>query len=487
MTMRIPVLLLVGCLCSVEWVQAQEKKSSKDLPPIPEIKLDRKEPVVYQKDIEPIFAEKCMYCHSGNVIEGKYDMSTYAGVMKGGKRGAVIIAGKSSESILYHFSSRQKKPIMPPKSEDPLTPEELALLKLWIDQGAKPPTGVREKAKIVLNFPPALVKPVRAVAVSPDKSIVATGRGNQIHLFDAKTGNFLKSLVDPNLKHPDGKPAAAAHMSLVESLEYAPDGKTLISGSFQEAILWDPATGAIRKRIDGFADRVVAIAFSDDSQRFVTGGGAPTEDGEIKIFKIDGTPEFEVKSGHSDTVFGVRFSPDGKMLATCGADKFVKVWSVPDAKLIKSFEGHTHHVMDVGWKADGKFLASAGADNAIKVWDFEKGEQARTINGHSKQVTRLMFVGKTPMFITASGDQQLKMWNVDNGGNVRNFGGSKDYLYAVSVSTDGSLVVSGGEEGITRLYNGTSGAIIKEMVPPADGKPEVKPDAKPEAKPMPKK
>src|SRR5438046_1408142 len=83
---------------------------------------------------------------------------------------------------------------------------------------AKPPTGIGlVRPKVVLTLPPALVKPVRAVGVSPDGKTVASGRGNQLHLYKA-TGEFLKTLVDPNLKTPDGKPASAAHISLVESL-----------------------------------------------------------------------------------------------------------------------------------------------------------------------------------------------------------------------------------------------------------------------------
>ncbi len=73
---------------------------------------------------------------------------------------------------------------MPPKSEEPLTPQELALIKLWIDQGAKAPTMARARPKVVSSLPPALVKPVRAVAVQPGRSRVAASRGNQIHLFD---------------------------------------------------------------------------------------------------------------------------------------------------------------------------------------------------------------------------------------------------------------------------------------------------------------
>src|SRR5208282_4294947 len=106
-----------------------------------------------------------------------------------------------------------------------------------------------------------------------------------IHLYDGKKGDFLKTLVDPLLKTPDGKAAKAAHISLVESMAFSPDGKTLASGSFQELTLWDAEKGEPKKRLTGFADRVVAIAYSADGKFLATGGGAPTEDGELKIFE----------------------------------------------------------------------------------------------------------------------------------------------------------------------------------------------------------
>ncbi len=454
-------------------VAADDKKAP--VQPIPVVVLDRKEPVAYEKEIEPILVKKCQYCHTGSVKEGQLELGSFEGLMQGGKRGKAVVPGKSAESLLVQMAGKTKKPFMPPKTEEPLTPEELALIKLWIDQGGKPPTGVRERPKVLVQALPANVHPVRAVAVSPDKSAIAAARGNVIHIYNAVNGNYVRTLTDSSVVGPDKKPLSASHLSLVESLAFSNDSRYLASGSFQEVTLWDLHTGMLRQKITGFADRVVALAFSADSKQLAAAGGAPTENGELRVFEV-ATQKLivDIKNAHSDQVFGVAFSPDGTKLASCGADKFVKTFEMPSGKFIKAFEGHTHHVLDVGWKADGKLLASAGADNDVKVWDFEKGEQTRTIKGHTKQVTRLHFIGATGQIVTCSGDQTIRFWNVDNGGNVRNFAGNNDFLYGVGVSPDGALVVAGGEEGIVRVYNGANGNLVKQLAPPGAATPPAK-------------
>jgi WD40 repeat protein len=470
--------LMIVALVVLAYGFAEAQEGDKNaVKPIPVVKLDRKDPVLYEKDVEPILVNKCLVCHSGPVKEAKLDLSTYEALMKGGKRGKNVIPGKSDESLLIKLAGKTQKPLMPPKNEEPLSPQELALIKLWIDQGAKAPTGVRERPKALVSVPPAMVQPVRAIAISPDKTKVVAGRGNSIHVYEAASGNHVRTLVDTNLQTPDKKPVQAAHLSIVESLAYSPDGKLIASGSYQEVVLWDAEAGTVKQKLTGFADRVVTLNFSPDGKLLATGGGAPTEDGEIKIFDVEtGKVVVEIKSGHSDTVYGVCFSPDGTKLATCGADKFVKVFEMPSGKFIKSFEGHTHHVLDVGWKPDGKMLVSAGGESpsatspgigVIKYWDYEKGEQIqRPAAGIARQVTRLVFVGKTTQFVTCSGDQSVRMINADNGTNVRNFTGSADFLYAVAVSPDGALVASGGEEGVVRLYDGAKGPLLKSLLPP---------------------
>src|SRR3981081_4004299 len=118
-------LLALGWLALVPMTATAEDK--KETGRIKEIKLERTAPVVYEKDIEPVFYKRCITCHSGNVKESRFDISTYEGLVKGGKRGTAIVPGTSDISLLYKVVGRTTKPFMPPKGEEPATPEELAL------------------------------------------------------------------------------------------------------------------------------------------------------------------------------------------------------------------------------------------------------------------------------------------------------------------------------------------------------------------------
>jgi WD40 repeat protein len=450
---------------------AEENTTKKEEAPIKVVKVDRKTPVVYEKEVEPILVNKCNYCHSGNVKKGKLDLSSYETMMRGGRHGSVVTPGKSAESLLVKLSGKIEKPTMPPAKEEPLTPQELAIIKLWIDQGAKAPVGSRVVTKVVLKAPAATVTPVLGVAISPDKSAVAASRGTQVHVYDAGSGKHVRSLVDAKVVDDKQKSLKAAHLSLVESMAYSPDGKYIATGSYQEVKLWDAKTGELKKTLKPFADKVVCLAFSHSSKLLACGGGEPTQEGELKIIDVaSGKVLKDIKDNvHSDTVFGVSFSPDDKLLATCGADKFVKTFDVATGKFQKSFEGHTHHVMGVAWSGDGKMIASGGADNVVKIWDYTKGEQVRTINASNKQITALVTVGKTNTFATCAGDQQVRFWNT-NGGNVRNYTTGTDFQYCVAVSLDGNLVAAGGQEGSVRLYSQTTGGTPKVLLPPGSEK-----------------
>lgn len=97
--------------------------------------------VDFEKEILPIFRRKCLACHNNTDAESDLVLETPQSILKGGSEGPSAIAGKGVESLLLKVAAKQVEPFMPPDDNDvgakPLSPEELGLVKLWIDQGAK--------------------------------------------------------------------------------------------------------------------------------------------------------------------------------------------------------------------------------------------------------------------------------------------------------------------------------------------------------------
>src|SRR5579864_9241464 len=83
-----------------------EDKVKSFVQPIREISLDRKDPVLYDRDIEPILMNKCQFCHSGSIQEGKLDMSSFDSLIKGGKHGPSLVPGKGGDSLLIKLAGR---------------------------------------------------------------------------------------------------------------------------------------------------------------------------------------------------------------------------------------------------------------------------------------------------------------------------------------------------------------------------------------------
>ena len=159
-------------------------------------------------------------------------------------------------------------------------------------------------------------------------------------------------------------------------------GESIVSASADGTLKTWSFSGAwgLHRTLGPHVFRVLALDFSPDGGLLAAGGGEPSRSGEVKMWEVGkGLLGRSLPSLHSDTVFSVRFSPDGAKLATASADKFLKVTNVADGKLLRSYEGHTHHVLAVDWKSDGKELVTGGGDNVLKVWDFASGEQLRTL------------------------------------------------------------------------------------------------------------
>ncbi len=207
----------------------------------------------------------------------------------------------------------------------------------------------------------------------------------------------------------------------------------------------------------GFADRVNAVRFSPDGKTLATGGGEPSRSGDIILFDVaSGKPVKTWKERHDDTVLSLDFSPDGKLLASGGADKIARVTNIATGKQVNLFESHTHHVMGVAFRADGRVLATAGADGVVISWDMLMGERKKKIEGWTKEVTSLQFIGATSQIVTSAGDNLVRIVN-DDGGEVRSIAKLPDFMQCAASTATGGTIIGGGEDSVLRVWDGTNG------------------------------
>jgi len=309
---------------------------------------------------------------------------------------------------------------------------------------------------------------VRSVSFSGDGTQLITGTDDGIvRLWLAANGKPLEALQ--------------GHGAAVSRVAALADGSVLSCGADSAAIVWETRPhwklvgrlgpseeNPLDVSASPMVDRVLCLEFSPDGTKLACGGGEPSRSGQLQLWDVAGRSLLrEFTDAHSDTVFDVEFSRDGKVLVSGAADKFVKTFDVESGAFIRGYEGHTAHVLGVSIKADGSAIASSGADNAVKLWNTATGEQLRTISGFNKQVTDVDYIGVQDLLATCGGDPQTRTYNAANGTPARQFDGSKDFLYAVTASRDAGIVASAGEDGIIRVWNGTNGEVIATFDPPA--------------------
>jgi hypothetical protein len=120
-------------------VEAEEPAAPQELPPAAAKTID------FVSDIQPLLARSCLSCHGPEEQEGGLRLHRKEDALRGGDRGAAIVAGKSAQSRLIHFVAgiNEEETLMPPEGEGQrLSPEQIGLLRAWIDQGANWPDGL---------------------------------------------------------------------------------------------------------------------------------------------------------------------------------------------------------------------------------------------------------------------------------------------------------------------------------------------------------
>jgi WD40 repeat protein/serine/threonine protein kinase len=244
------------------------------------------------------------------------------------------------------------------------------------------------------------------------------------------------------------------HAEWVLIVAFSPDGKKIVSGSWDKTLkLWDASNGIEILSLKGHKGAVDCVAFSPDGKEIVSG----SDDGTLKVWDASSGQETLTLEGHKAQVSSVAFSADGKKIVSGSWDGMLKVWDASSGQVIKTLKGHDGWVTSVAFSPDGKKIVSACTDKTLKVWDASSGQETLTLERHTRSVQSVAFSPDGKKIVSGSADKTLKLWDASNNQEILTLKGHTEEVISVAFSPDGKEIVSGGDDGTLRVWDASSG------------------------------
>ena len=147
-----------------------------------------------------------------------------------------------------------------------------------------------------------------------------------------------------------------------------------------------------------------------------------------------------LSDGHTAAVRRASFSPDGRLLASCGEDAKVIVWDFARRKRLATFTDHTDWVVAIAFSPDGKWLATGSFDKTIIVWDMTRFEKVAMLNEHQSHVTGLAFSHDGRLLASMS-ESNMILWNAGQWRKVRELPASAGSHTSICFSRDDRQIV----------------------------------------------
>ncbi|KAI5475311.1 WD repeat domain 5 [Pseudohyphozyma bogoriensis] len=169
------------------------------------------------------------------------------------------------------------------------------------------------------------------------------------------------------------------------------------------------------------------------------------------------TPAYSLKyiiKGHKKAISSVRFSPDGKFLASAAADTPIHIYSLPSFSLYRTLTSHTEGISDISFSADSTLLASASDDRTVRIWEVTASPAAtdnaarnpersvRVLHGHLSAVFCVAWHPRGDLVASGGMDETVRVWDVQKGKCMRVLPAHSDAVSGVQFNRDGTIIVS---------------------------------------------
>ncbi|CAE6420256.1 unnamed protein product [Rhizoctonia solani] len=260
------------------------------------------------------------------------------------------------------------------------------------------------------------------------------------------------------------------HTEGVNSVIFSPDGKSIVTGSYDATIrTWDAHDlTPVGEPLRGHSNTIESISYSSHSNIIASASG----DWTIRLWDANTRRQLGEPVWGDHHLYAVAFSPDAKIMASgCGgffnSDRVtVQLWDVQKRTAVsRSFKGHTSNVVSIQFSPDGSRLVSGPYDRTVRVWDVERGATfVDPLKGHAHWVRSIALSPDGSRVVSCSDDRTLRLWDVRTGKLVGNpYNGHTHYIYSVDFSPCGPYIVSGGIDKTIRLWDIRTGRQLQQF------------------------
>ncbi len=251
------------------------------------------------------------------------------------------------------------------------------------------------------------------------------------------------------------------HNNAVSAIAFSPDGKFMISGSWDRTVrMWDAESGVELSRFDPpFKDGVSSVAISPDGKLLAAGG----MDRTLRLWDLVTKKQIFESPEQENTVISLAFSPDGRSLAAAAAST-VHVWAVASQKETMAMNVPRGWMHQIAFSPDGKIIAAGGSDRSIHLWYADSGKPLGDLAGHKDSIYSIAFSPDGKSLVSGGGgrNRELRLWHVPTQKEVRSWTGSEGDN-PVAFSPQGGIVACSGPNGTVLLYDVENGSIRRKL------------------------
>jgi WD40 repeat protein len=283
---------------------------------------------------------------------------------------------------------------------------------------------------------------IKAIAVSPDTSVIASGsQDGAIYLWDWNVKRKVADLV--------------GHTDEVTALAFAQDGGLLVSGGSDRLIfVWDTATNQFKHKLDAGCG-VLAIAFSADGNTLFSAG----DDYLIRRWDVVTGKQTGVFKGHDGII--VSLFVQGDTLISGALDKTVRFWDAKSTKQLRSLPRGTGDCDALTVTKAGDFLAMAGLNNTIRIFDAASGKEAIATPGQMAPLAGLALSADNKRLASVRADGQVIVWEAQTGKLAKTWDSKQTGEFHLAFAGDSKTLAIAANS--VRLWNTDTGAEIAQL------------------------